>query len=869
MNFYSFEDINGQGACLRYVKEVLGWEMRKDRIQAKWRGGDGFNVAVDEHGWFDHKTKEKGGVIDLCALTKFGGRDMGAKQQAQDFLGNWLGLTPKITPERIKYDYRTHSIRFQELVREGYVEKKRYVYTNEKGVPCHYTIRMEHPTKGKTFFQCTPWSSSLKGEKLYLYNLPMILASDWVIVVEGEKDADTLIQLGLPGTTCNCGADNWKDDYTETLRGKDVVICRDNDDAGNDHVHLLLRNLANAAKSLRVICPSKVHKGDVTDWVTRENGTRDRLMRLMREAPLITPDEAMWSDEELALYRAKEANREPFRNYRVETKVVKGNERQVEVPRTIREMVEDAHTRFLGFPRRLGKNTLFDHDRDTGNIEFLQSNASTIAWFGEKSKHPVLWKNGNGLATKEEFYAALIRNAIAYEKVSDVPNYPPRQDVYYTYGDALKATPQHAAFGRFMDFFNPGDSASAVLMRTMVAAMMYYAPGIQRPCWIIDSRAGQSAGKTTFAELVCYLYKCAPMRTNVQELNHDAKELNKRLVSVTGRNSLMLLADNVRGTFDNGYFADLVTGFSISGKAPYGIGEESRPNDLTYVITSNSATIGSDIASRSFIFYIAPPKMRTGKWKDSVIKFIDAHRYEILGDIYDILKSVKPPENFVARTRVPEFEQEVLWKMAGTQETYEQTIEQVLSSRTEANVDEENAILVVETVKEIIADILDTHSPEEHVCFIRTKLLNKYLKTSLGIDMQDVRNMVNTGKVTCLCREPQRYPNSGHSNFRASGIMFIGSRVPLFGNIRVRILGLDKDGKPIEVTKECGGIEDIALTDKLRAARVAAEQKGANADAILVTPTEPAQIALGVPQLPAPQPAFVPADDDTDFPEEF
>lgn len=864
MNFYSFEDINKQCACLRYVKEVLGWEMRQDRIQAKWRGGDSFNVAVNEHGWFDHKTKDKGGIIDLCAMTKFDGLDMNSKQMAQDFLGNWLGLVPAIIPERIKYDYRNHSIRFQELVREGYAEAKKYVYTNESGVPCHYTIRMEHPTKEKTFFQCTPWSSSLKNADLYLYNLPMIVSSTWAIVVEGEKDADTLIQFGLPATTCNCGADNWRDSYTESLRGKDVVICRDNDDAGNDHAHLLLRSLANAAKSLRVICPSRLHKGDVTDWVNRENGTKEKLLSMMKDSSLITAEEAMWSDEAFALYRAKEANKTPFFNYRTETKIVKGNEKRIEVPRTIREMVEDAHTRFCGFPRRLGEKTLFDHDFDTGKIEFLQSNASLFAWIGEKSKHPVMWKSGNGFASKEEFYTALIRNSIVYEKVSDVPNYPLRPDVYYTYLNALKSTSSnHAAFEKFMSFFNPGDTASAVLMRTMVASMMYYAPGIQRPCWIIDSRAGQAAGKTTFAELVCYLYKCTPIKTNVQELNHDAKELNKRLVSITGRNSLMLLVDNVRNVFDNSYFADLVTGFNISGKAPYGIGEESRPNDLTYVITSNSATIGSDIASRSFIFYIAPPKKRTGEWKNTVIKFIDEHRYEILGDVYDILTSTSVPKNFIAKTRVPEFEREVLWKMAKTQEIYEQVIEYVLTTRNDANVDEENAVLAIEKVKEVISEVLRTQNPDEHVCFLRTSLVNNILGRTLGINIQDVRNMVNTGRITCIRRDMRRYPSSSSSKYRASGILYIGENVSTFNNIRVRILGLNKNDTPTEITRECGGIEDIALTDEIRAAKVAASQMAANANAIDVEVVECRADKLVLPApapFVAPQPAFIPAD---------
>ena len=95
-----------------------------------------------------------------------------------------------------------------------------------------------------------------------------------------------------------------------------------------------------------------------------------------------------------------------------------------------------------------------------------------------------------------------------------------------------------------MSFFNPGDIASAVLMRTMVASMMYYAPGIQRPCWIIDSRAGQASGKTTFAELVCYLYKCTPIKTNVPELNwfqqngvpYDPETIIQREIYLDGKN---------------------------------------------------------------------------------------------------------------------------------------------------------------------------------------------------------------------------------------------------------------------------------------------------------------------------------------------
>ena len=142
-----------------------------------------------------------------------------------------------------------------------------------------------------------------------------------------------------------------------------------------------------------------------------------------------------------------------------------------------------------------------------------------------------------------------------------------------------------------MRFFNPANEASRVLLRALFAAPIYYRYGVRRPCWILDSEAGPGVGKTTIAELLGTLYCCSPIKTSKQELKFDHKELLKRVVSSEGRSSRILLVDNVTGVFDDAHFADMVTGFGISGKAPYGRGEETRPNNLTYIITSNSANM--------------------------------------------------------------------------------------------------------------------------------------------------------------------------------------------------------------------------------------------------------------------------------------
>ncbi|NGZ19992.1 MULTISPECIES: AAA family ATPase [unclassified Wolbachia] len=66
-----------------------------------------------------------------------------------------------------------------------------------------------------------------------LYNIPGILKSDKVVLVEGEKCAEALIEKGIIATTAMSGANApiEKTDWTP-LKGKHIIIWPDNDEAG-------------------------------------------------------------------------------------------------------------------------------------------------------------------------------------------------------------------------------------------------------------------------------------------------------------------------------------------------------------------------------------------------------------------------------------------------------------------------------------------------------------------------------------------------------------------------------------------------------------------------------------------------------------
>jgi hypothetical protein len=106
---------------------------------------------------------------------------------------------------------------------------------------------------------------------------------------------------------------------------------------------------------------------------------------------------------------------------------------EAKIPRTIDDLRKDVYARFLGFPRRVGTSLLFDHDKDNGNIRELRNEHALFAWIGEKSRHVTPWmaSGPDGFVSKKELFSSLVFNSVGYERISSVPDYPIRKDVYY------------------------------------------------------------------------------------------------------------------------------------------------------------------------------------------------------------------------------------------------------------------------------------------------------------------------------------------------------------------------------------------------------------------------------------------------------
>jgi len=96
-----------------------------------------------------------------------------------------------------------------------------------------------------------------------------------VLVVEGEKDADQAAGLGIVAV-CNpegAGRGKWKPEYSEQLRGLDVVVVADRDKAGRAHAAAVSASLQRVASSVRLLELPGDGVKDLSDWVEQQENS--------------------------------------------------------------------------------------------------------------------------------------------------------------------------------------------------------------------------------------------------------------------------------------------------------------------------------------------------------------------------------------------------------------------------------------------------------------------------------------------------------------------------------------------------------------------------------------------------------------------
>lgn len=193
----------------------------------------------------------------------------------------------------------------------GAVEAVPYVYHDADGRKVGATVRLNFAEGGKDYRPISRTTAGLwqtKGipEPRPLYRLPEVLAAESVIVAEGEKAAQALLDLGVMATTAPQGAQAPAKADWSPLAGKTVAIWPDNDKPGEQYAAKIVKLLEvlRPQPTIKVLRPEGLPpKADAVEWI-EAGGTKGDLLRLIREAsPLglnrVVPiDESGWYVEQ-------------------------------------------------------------------------------------------------------------------------------------------------------------------------------------------------------------------------------------------------------------------------------------------------------------------------------------------------------------------------------------------------------------------------------------------------------------------------------------------------------------------------------------------------------------------------------------------
>lgn len=256
---------------LNRIEGVLFYLFPNGRIKNKQfyignlKGDQGKSLIIQLEGekqgnWFDFATNQGGDIFNLWQEV------MG--YQRSDFpkllteINEWLGAEPIIT----KNVPTKKSPLFDELGKP--TAQWNYLDQNNKLIVVVYRY---DPEGGKEFRIWDVQSRKAKAPDIRpLYNIPNIINSSKVIIVEGEKAADALNQNGFIATTAMCGSNAplEKTDWS-ILQNKEIIIWPDKDQTGMDYAIKLADHLKNIAGFISVLNPpeNKKEKWDAYDAI--------------------------------------------------------------------------------------------------------------------------------------------------------------------------------------------------------------------------------------------------------------------------------------------------------------------------------------------------------------------------------------------------------------------------------------------------------------------------------------------------------------------------------------------------------------------------------------------------------------------------
>jgi hypothetical protein len=539
-----------------------------------------------------------------------------------------------------------------------------YDYRDAQGNLLYQTVRYEPKEFCQRRSDKGGWAWSLGDVPRVLYRLPELLQNPErpVFVVEGEKDADRLHRLGLVATTGVCGANAaWLPAYTETLRGREVIVLPDNDDPGRRHADKVAKAITGVAASVKVVpLPDLPPKGDVSDWLDAAGNDKEKLLRLVLDAPdwqgspstshgpdddrpriVITTDEHLVNEE-----AARAVARDPgvF-------------QRGGQLVRVVRDQSPATHgVRRALAPRIEILPSPILRERLAANARFvtLRGKQNRVVEYPER---PPAWSVAAVHARAEWPGVRHLEAVVDYPvlrpdgTILDVPGYDPATGLILepagplppiaaspSRQDALAA--RDALLEVVEDFpFQQAAHRSAWFagLLTPPARFAFAGPA---PLNLVDSNV-RGAGKNLLQDCTCQIV--TGERFTIATYTNDCDELRKRITSLALGGDRLVLFDNLEGKFGNGVLDAALTGTAWEDRLLGGNRMAKMPLYVTWYATGNNVAVAADTARRICHCRLETPEERpeerTGFVHPNLLAWVGQNRGRLLAAALTILRA--------------------------------------------------------------------------------------------------------------------------------------------------------------------------------------------------------------------------------------
>jgi hypothetical protein len=265
-----------------------------NKTELRYGTNGSLSIDLTKGVFFDHEVGQGGGCLDLIR------RELGhADADAVEWLRREGLLVNGGTSTTSRVSGGSNAAKAKPRLAAT------YDYVDEHGELLFQVCRLEP----KSFRQRRPdghggWIWGLGDTRRVLYKLPELIEAlaleHTCFVVEGEKDADMLWALNIPATTNSAGAGRWCDEYSEVLRGADVIVIPDHDKPGHDHAAHVAGQLVDVAARVRILdlaahWPACPEKGDISNWLEEASGTAEALWKLVEQTPDWEPAAVGWA----------------------------------------------------------------------------------------------------------------------------------------------------------------------------------------------------------------------------------------------------------------------------------------------------------------------------------------------------------------------------------------------------------------------------------------------------------------------------------------------------------------------------------------------------------------------------------------------